>query len=383
MNLSHAVVLPSTIGARISGTEVAHSMNQTHADGVQPSAMKTKPTRLENTVRMRQWRLHKGGLKAPMPSPSPSLLEQWLEKWRQSMNERGVSSATMESQFGHTRRFVRWCHARDVRDPCWISAGLIHDWLSELANTATHRGTPPSIAAIDGATGCARRFLGFLSDSRVIGYNPLENYHNRPQIYPSLPVVLDEESVVRLIEAPDTSDLVGVRDRAILELLYSTGIRRTELVSLRLKDLCMNCHTLLVSRGKGGKPRMTPIGPQARLWLRRYLDAVRPLLAGPDSTTDVLFLTGYGDGFSAGWLGLLVRRYLNAIGMHAQGGCHLLRHACATHMLDRGADLRVIQELLGHARLDTTAIYTHVSNGRMCQVHASCHPRGSVRGAEG
>lgn len=341
--------------------------------------MKMKPTRLENTLRMRNWRQHKGGLKAPVPTQPPTLLEQWLEKWRQSMNERGVSRATMVSQFGHTRRFVRWCHARDIRDPSWISAGLIQHWLSELANTPTRRGTPPSLAAIDGAIGCARRFLGYLCESRVIGCNPLEKHRGRPQIATRLPVVLDEESVIRLIEAPDTGDPIGVRDRAMLELLYSTGIRRTELVSLRLKDLCMNCHTLLVERGKSGKPRMVPIGPQARLWLRRYLAAVRPLLAGGEPTSDSLFLTGYGDGFSAGSFGHLVRRYLDAIGMNSQGGCHLLRHACATHMLDRGADLRVIQELLGHARLDTTAIYTHVSNGRMRQVHAACHPRGSVR----
>ena len=354
-------------------------MNAIPACRVQSSAMKMKPTRLENTLRMRNWRQHKGGLKAPVPTQPPTLLEQWLEKWRQSMNERGVSRATMVSQFGHTRRFVRWCHARDIRDPSWISAGLIQHWLSELANTPTRRGTPPSLASIDGAIGCARRFLGYLCESRVIGCNPLEKHRGRPQIATRLPVVLDEESVIRLIEAPDTGDPIGVRDRAMLELLYTTGIRRTDLVSLRLKDLCMNCHTLLVERGKSGKPRMVPIGPQARLWLRRYLAAARPLLAGEEPTSDSLFLTGYGDGFSAGSFGHLVRRYLDAIGMNSQGGCHLLRHACATHMLDHGADLRVIQELLGHARLDTTAIYTHVSNGRMRQVHAACHPRGSVR----
>ena len=169
----------------------------------------------------------------------------------------------------------------------------------------------------------------FLYASRVIGCNPLEKRLGRPQIATHQPVVLDEESVILLVKAPGTSDPIGVRDRAMLELLYSTCIRRAEPASLRLKDLCMNCHTLLMERGKSCKPRMVPIGPHTRLWLRRYLAAVRTLLAGEEPISDSLFLMDYGDSFNAGSLGHLVRRYLNVISMLAEGGCHLLRHACA------------------------------------------------------
>lgn len=171
-----------------------------------------------------------------------------------------------------------------------------------------------------------------------------------------------------------------MRDRAILEVLYSTGMRRCELAALRVRDLRLDCQTVLVEQGKGGKPRMVPLGPQARLWLNRYLTSVRPLLAGHNTTCESLFLTGYSEGFAVTTAGQLVRRYLDAAGLKCRGGSHLLRHACATHMLDHGADLRVIQELLGHSRLDTTAIYTHVSNERLCKVHAECHPRGSIQG---
>lgn len=339
--------------------------------------MRTKGTRLENALRMRKWRHHKGGLPPAVPPAAPTQLEQCLAKWQQDMETRGVCRATKDSQFGHCRRFVRWCQAREVHDPAWISSGLIEDWVAELEHMTTRWGRPLSLSGIDGAIGCARRFLGFLADNRTVAWNPLAKRRARPLRCGPLPVVLDEAAVARLIEAPDTSDPIGVRDRAILELFYSTGIRRTELVSIRLKDLAANGQTLLVAKGKGGKPRMVPIGPQAQMWLRRYLEGVRPLLAGEQPTSDALFLTGFGDGFSAGSLGHLTRHYFDVIGLESPGGCHLLRHACATHMLDRGADLRVIQELLGHSCLETTAIYTHVSTARLLQVHAACHPRGS------
>ena len=342
--------------------------------------MKEKSSRLENTLRMRAWRDKKGGLKPPTPPRDPSVLEHWVEKWRQSMAERGTTHATLVTQTDHARHFTRWCHAKGYRDPAWISTGLVQAWLADIECIMTRWGTPLSRASLDGRIGCVRRFLGFLCEYRAIPANPLALRRGRSRSTRPLPVVLDEQTTVELIEAPDTSDPVGVRDRAMLEVLYSTGMRRCELATLRVGDLRMDCKTVLVTEGKGGKSRMVPLGPQARLWLKRYIGNVRGLLAGKDPSCDALFLTGYGEGFSVGYVGHLVRRYLDAIGMPSRGGCHLLRHACATHMLDHGADLRVIQELLGHTRLDTTAIYTHVSNERLCKIHAECHPRGHAVG---
>ncbi len=342
--------------------------------------MKKQPTRLENTLRMRAWRDRKGGLKPPIPPRDPSVLEHWLEKWRQSMAERGTAHATLVTQTDHARHFVRWCHAKGYRDPSWISAGLVQAWLTDLESVITIWGTPLTRSSLDGRIGCVRRFFGYLCEYRAIPWNPLASHCGRSRLSRPLPVVLDEQTTLDLIEAPDTSDPVGVRDRAMLEVLYSTGMRRCELATLRVRDLRLDCRTVLVAQGKGGKSRMVPLGPQARLWLKRYLNDVRDLLAGKDPNCEVLFLTGYGEGFSLGSIGHVVRRYLDAIGMPCHGGCHLLRHACATHMLDHGADLRVIQELLGHSRLDTTAIYTHVSNERLCKIHAECHPRGHAVG---
>lgn len=340
--------------------------------------MKTRPTRSESALRMKEWRQHKGGLKAPEPTVPPTLLEHWLEKWRLYMEERGTVTVTVVSQCGHGRKFVRWCEEKGVTDPAWISTGLVQAWLVDLDHRITRWGTPLSGSTIDGAVGCVRRFLTFLCECRAIPTNPLEERRRRRPPRRNLPAVLDEATVVRLIEAPNTSDLIGIRDRAILELLYSTGIRRSELAALALNDLRADGRTLLVAKGKGQKPRMVPIGEMARHWLKRYLSSVRGQFLTSEDPSGALFLTGYGDGFSPGYLGHLVRDYLDQIGLTLHGGPHLLRHACATHLLDHGADLRVIQELLGHSRLDTTAIYTHVSNERLCRIHADCHPRGGT-----
>ena len=342
--------------------------------------MKKQLTRLENTVRMRKWRDRKGGLKPRDPPRDPTVLEHWLEKWRQSMAERATARATLVTQSDHARNFIRWSQDKGFRDPFWISVGLIQTWLADLGNVITRWGTPLSRASLDGRIGCVNRFLGFLFEHRAIPWNPLASHCGRSRATRPLPVVLDEKTTADLIEAPDTSDPVGIRDRAMLEVLYSTGMRRCELAALRMRDLRSDCGTVVVAQGKGGKSRMVPLGPPARFWLKRYLGSVRELLAGKDSSSEALFLTGYGDGFSLGAIGHLVRRYLDAIGMPYRGGCHLLRHACATHMLDHGADLRVIQDILGHSRLDTTAIYTHVSNERLCRIHAQCHPRGHAIG---
>jgi integrase/recombinase XerD len=179
-----------------------------------------------------------------------------------------------------------------------------------------------------------------------------------------------------MLELPDTGDPLGLRDRAMMEVTYSSGLRRAELVGLRIGDLVLGDTSIIVRNGKGGKERIVPLGGPAQYWIRRYLAEARPLFVLSEAPSAMMFLTAYGDGFLAGALSQIVRRYLTSAGIVARGGPHLLRHACATHMLDHGADLRTIQALLGHSRVDTTEIYTHVSTGRLSSVHHSTHPRG-------
>jgi integrase/recombinase XerD len=159
----------------------------------------------------------------------------------------------------------------------------------------------------------------------------------------------------------------------MLETFYATGIRRGELVGLDVSDLEMSLGQLHIRKGKGGKGRLVPVGQQSLAWLEKYLETSRPLLVFR-SEEPALFLSGYGDRLSSGHLGNWVSRTLKAAGIQRAGACHLFRHACATHMLENGADIRFIQELLGHARLDTTQIYTKVSIQALHAVYRRCHP---------
>jgi integrase/recombinase XerD len=173
--------------------------------------------------------------------------------------------------------------------------------------------------------------------------------------------------------APDTRLPAGVRDRAILEVLYSTGIRRMELVRIGLQDLGIEQGTLFIRRGKGGKDRVVPLAARTAAWIERYLSEVRGGLTSLGAG-DVLFLTDYGEPFAKNRLGDLVKRHMARGHVTVPGACHALRHACATHMLENGADIRYIQALLGHADLSTTQIYTHVSIEKLKEVHLATHP---------
>jgi integrase/recombinase XerD len=187
-----------------------------------------------------------------------------------------------------------------------------------------------------------------------------------------LPKVLSVADVDRLMNETDIEEPAGLRDRAILETLYSTGLRRMELVKLKLYDVDLRQGMVTVREGKGRKDRLVPIGACACAWLHRYIEEVRPHLSmRSDELT--LFLTDYGEAFERNRLGDLVKRYMRHAGI-AQGSCHLLRHACATHMLENGADMRFIQILLGHASITSTEIYASVSIAKLKEIHAATHP---------
>ena len=180
---------------------------------------------------------------------------------------------------------------------------------------------------------------------------------------------------------PDLGDSLGVRDRAILEVLYSTGMRRMELVGLELYSVDVERGTVMIRQGKGKKDRMVPIGERALSWIEKYVREVRPQLAmEPDD--GVLFLTGDGAPITPGRLTHMVRAYVDAADIGKHGSCHLFRHTMATLMLEGGADVRFIQAMLGHARLDTTQIYTQVSIRKLKEIHSMTHPARMQRADE-
>ena len=215
-------------------------------------------------------------------------------------------------------------------------------------------------------------FFKWLARENHILYNPASDLElpKQPRQLPKH--LLSIAQVEAIINQPDIETPMGLRGRAILETLYSTGIRRAELIHLKLYDVDLERGSLMVRGGKGGKDRLVPIGERACAWIRRYLNEVRPLLMiEPDH--GMLFVTDYGEAFEKNRLSDMVKKYVRHAGF-TSGSCHIFRHAMATHMLENGADIRYIQAMLGHSELSTTQIYTHVSITKLKEIHAATHP---------
>ncbi len=195
-----------------------------------------------------------------------------------------------------------------------------------------------------------------------------------PKLPRSLPKILTELDVEQLLSAPDTQIPLGLRDRAMFEVLYATGLRVSELVGLHINQLSMDMGVVRVM-GKGGKERLVPLGEVALDWLRRYLEEERAVLL-MNRVSDDLFVTARGVGMTRQMFWYLIKKHAKLGGINKPLSPHTLRHAFATHLLNHGADLRVVQMLLGHADISTTQIYTHVARERLKQLHAKHHPRG-------
>lgn len=230
--------------------------------------------------------------------------------------------------------------------------------------------SPRSVARLVAAV---RGFYKFLAIDRRLAVNPAEDLR-APRAWPALPTFLSLEQVDRLLEAPDTATPKGLRDRALIELLYATGLRVSELVGLRASDLNLDAG-YLTCVGKGSKERVVPMGESAIAWVRRYIRESRPaLLRG--RTSAWLFVSGpRGTALTRVGFWKLLKRYGATVGIARELSPHVVRHSFATHLLERGADLRAIQMMLGHADLSTTQIYTHVLEARLRAVYDQFHPR--------
>jgi integrase/recombinase XerD len=195
-----------------------------------------------------------------------------------------------------------------------------------------------------------------------------------PKLPRNLPKSLTEQDVEALINAPEVKVSLGLRDRAMLEMLYASGLRVSELVTLRITQVSIEMGVVRVM-GKGSKERLVPLGEEAVSWIDQYVKVARPdLLAG--KVSDTLFVTARGEGMTRQMFWYLIKKYARQSGVHKPLSPHTLRHAFATHLLNHGADLRVVQMLLGHADISTTQIYTHVARERLKSLHAQHHPRG-------
>jgi len=303
----------------------------------------------------------------------PGTLGYQALRYLEHLETKGYSPNTVGTAGIHLRFFLGWCEPRALQRPEEIDFAILERYQRSLYNYRDEAGRPLSFRAQYARLGGVRRFFRFLRRSGAITSNPADLLEP-PRIERRLPKgVLTAEEAEAVLAQPDLSEARGLRDRAILELFYATGIRRQELINLTVFDLDLGSGTLTVRQGKGKKDRRVPVSERAVAWVAKYLEEVRPGLA-PATDPGTLFLTRLRSGFSPERMTALVRRYIEAAGVTKPGSCHVFRHTLATLMLDGGADLRHVQEMLGHADISTTQIYTRVALARLREAYEKSHP---------
>ncbi len=296
---------------------------------------------------------------SPPPLVSTFINALWLED--------GLAQNTLSAYRRDLVAFARWLEKKKHKPLIQTQTSDIQAWFAELhavskATTANRR-----LAAL-------KRFFLWAKRQNHLHHDPCLTLKSAKQ--PArFPKTLSESQVDALLNAPNTLEALGLRDRAMLETLYATGLRVSELVSLKLLEVNLDEGVLRVTMGKGGKDRLVPLGAEAVHWLERYLREGRPALLGPRQC-DALFVTGRAAAMTRQSFWLIIKKYAQLAEINAPLSPHVLRHAFATHLLNHGADLRVVQMLLGHADISTTQIYTHVARERLKTLHAQHHPRG-------
>jgi integrase/recombinase XerD len=293
-----------------------------------------------------------------------ALIDAYLDDlWLQ----RGLAANSLAAYRRDLQQFARWLATRGGRGLDRVTEADVLDYLAMLhADGYSARSSARLLS-------CLRGFYRHLAGRARMTRDPTLLIR-QPKLGRSLPGVLTEAEVEALLEAPDCEDPLGLRDRAMLELLYATGLRISELVGLRLSMLNARQGVVRVV-GKGGKERLVPIGEEALACLARYLAAGRVLLLR-GAASDVLFPSRLGRAMTRQTFWHAIKRYATAAGIARSISPHTLRHAFATHLVNHGADLRAVQLMLGHADLSTTQIYTQVAQQRLKALHAAHHPRG-------
>ncbi len=305
------------------------------------------------------------------PQGMAALLARFLE-WLGVSN---YAATTIEDRRQQVGNFAAWCAERDVKRPNEVTKATIERYQRWLYHRRQANGRPLSFDTQQHQLVAVRGFFRWLSKHNHVEHNPTADLE-LPKLERHLPKhVLSVAEVEQVLSAIDVDDPLGLRDRAILETFYSTAIRRAELAALKLLDLDVGRGTVTVRRGKGKKDRVVPIGARAVAWVEKYLEVVRPKLVLHATDDDgSLFLSREGLGFTPHTLSKMAKGWIDAAGLGKKGACHIFRHSAATLMLEGGADIRFIQQLLGHARLDTTQVYTQVSIQKLKEVHTATHP---------
>jgi integrase/recombinase XerD len=297
------------------------------------------------------------------PFSPPTSLDTFLDAiWL----EDGLSKNTLTAYRQDLNGFALWLHGACGKALEQAEAGDIQEWFA-----ARHAETKATTA--NRRLAALKRYYLWALRHGLVTRDPCLSLRAAKQAA-RFPKTLSEDQVDALLQTPDVRSSLGLRDRAMLETLYATGLRVSELISLGVLDVSLNEGIVRVNQGKGGKDRLVPLGDEAQHWIDQYLKQSRPgLLDGRHC--DALFVTSRAAAMTRQSFWLIVKKYAALADIHVPLSPHVLRHAFATHLLNHGADLRVVQMLLGHADISTTQIYTHVARERLKALHAKHHPR--------
>lgn len=307
------------------------------------------------------------------PADDPQSLHHQMRPFLEWMRTRNYSEQTVEHREQHLRGFIAWCDERGVTRPQEVTRPILeryqrHLFLYRKANGEALSGRSQHMRLMP-----VKLWFRWLVRNHRILSNPAADLE-MPRVEKRLPKhVLSADEAERILNVPDVKSALGMRDRAILETFYSTGIRRAELTNLHVHDVDPERGTVMVCEGKGKRDRLIPIGERALAWIGKYLSEVRPQLSLA-ADEGVLFLALTGERIDPRSLGQMVADYVKRSGVDKSGSCHLFRHTMATLMLENGADVRFVQVMLGHAQLTSTQVYTQVAIRALKEIHTATHP---------
>ena len=312
----------------------------------------------------------------PPGDPLDSIgFEVLVEEYLSWVEVHGYSSRTVRSYSYTIAVFVRWCYDRGITRPSEVTYPILQRYQRWLYYYRGKKGRPLSVRTQHLRLSHLRGLFRWLVREHHILYNPSSEIQ-LPKIPRQLPRdALSAAEADELLDSVEADTPLGLRDRAAMETLYSTGIRRFELINLDLHDVDRDRRLVMVRGGKGGRDRVVPIGERAVAWVDRYLVEARPEWVTSDDQT-ALFVGNHGERLTPAFLTFLVTKRVKESGVRQKGSCHLFRHSMATLMLENGADIRYIQEILGHSTLETTQIYTKVSVRHLQRIHDATHPAG-------
>ncbi|MBN1294535.1 MAG: site-specific tyrosine recombinase XerD [Candidatus Latescibacteria bacterium] len=280
--------------------------------------------------------------------------------------ELGLSSNTIEAYLHNVNRYISYLSDHSITNPGKSEKSIVLDFISHLRSQGlTVNSVARNFSAI-------RSYHLFLNRERITENDPTETIELL-SLHRKLPDVLSIDEIIRLIEIPDTADPLGLRDHAMLEFAYATGVRVSELISITIQNILFDENLVRIT-GKGSKERIVPLGETAKKSVVKYMREIRITLAGQKSK-DVLFLNRRGTPLTRMGFWKILRKYVIMAGITKHTSPHTIRHSYATHLLEGGADIRVVQELLGHANIATTEIYTHIDREYIKEVHRTFHPR--------